>query len=131
MGSGGRKSGGGGRGRGGRSGVSSGSVNFDPLACYRCGVRGHLARGCPQVAQSQGSGNASPSRGRFSQSSQKGPRNRGRGRQARFGAMGVVYDEEGYEYPIDDYGQLYVPYHPEQAVAFGEIEEETEKPTKH
>ena len=47
MGSSGRRSGGGGRGRGGRAGVSSGSVNFDPLACYRCGVRGHLARDCP------------------------------------------------------------------------------------
>ena len=46
-GSGGRRGGtGGGRGRGGRS--SSGSVNFDPLACYRCGVHGHLARDCPQ-----------------------------------------------------------------------------------
>ena len=47
--SGGRRSGGGGR-RGGRAGYSSAS--YDPLACYRCGVRGHLARDCPQVAQS-------------------------------------------------------------------------------
>ena len=36
---------GGRRGRGGRSY----SVNYDPLACYRCGVHGHLARDCPQV----------------------------------------------------------------------------------
>ena len=82
MGSSGRRSGGGGRGRGGRAGVSSGSVNFDPLACYRCGVRGHLARDCPQAIQSQESGNSGPSRARFSQSGQKGPqRGRGRGRQ--------------------------------------------------
>ena len=45
--------------------------------------------------------------------------------------MGVVYDEEGYEYPIDDYGQLYVPYHPEQTTAFGETEDEMEKQTKN
>ena len=130
MGSGGRKSGGGGRGRGGRSGVSSWSVNFDPLACYRCGVCGHLARDCPQAAQSQGSGNAVPSRGRFSQSGQKGPRTRGRGRQTRFGAMGIVYDDEGYEYPIDDNGQLYIPYHPEQTAASGVNEEEIQNETK-
>ena len=66
---------GGGRGRGGRGNQSTASVNYDPLACYRCGVRGHLARDCPQSghAQSQGSGTAGPSRGRFSQSGQKGP----------------------------------------------------------
>ena len=49
MGSGGRKSGGGGRARGGRFGVSYGFVNFDPLACYCCGVHGHLARDCSQA----------------------------------------------------------------------------------
>ena len=126
---------GGGR-RGGRHGGSGGrqssTGSYDPLACYRYGVRGHLARDCPQnQQQSQGSGISVPSRGRFSQSGQKGPRNRGRGRQTRFGAMGIVYDEEGYEYPIDDQGQLYVPYHPEEAAAFGETEEEKDKNTKN
>ena len=78
-GSGGRTSGG---NRGGRAGGSFGSVNFDPLACYRCGVRGHLARDCPQAAQSQGSGNSVPSHGGFSKSGHKGPqRGRGRSRQ--------------------------------------------------
>ena len=72
-----------------------------------------------------------PSRGRFSQSGQKGPRNRRRGRQTRFGAMGVVYDEEGYEYPIDDNGQLYIPYHPEQTAASGATEEEIQNETKN
>ena len=48
------------------------SANFDPLACYRCGVRGHLDRDCPQVgATSQGSGNAGPSQRKFSKSGQK------------------------------------------------------------
>ena len=124
MGSSGRRSGGGGRGRGGRAGVSSGSVNFDPLACYRCGVRGHLARDCPQAIQSQGSGNSGPSRGRFSQSGQKGPqRGRGRGRQVRFSALNVLFDEDGNEYPVDDAGQLYVPLDLGQTVA-GEAQEE-------
>ena len=84
MSSGGRTSGG---GRGGRAGGSSGSVNFDPLACYHCGVHGHMARDCPQATQSQGSGNAMPSRGGFSKSGQKGPKSRGRGRSVRFSAL--------------------------------------------
>ena len=95
------------RGRGGRG--SRGSVNFDPLACYCCGVRGHLARDCPQPTQSQGSNNAGPSRGTFSQSGQKGPRGRGRGRRVRFGGLNILYDEDGTAYPVDDAGQLYVP----------------------
>ena len=95
--------------RGGRG--STGSVNFDPLACYQCGVRGHLARNYPQsgAAQSQGSGNAVPSRGSFMRSGQKGPRGRGRGRRVRFGGLNVLYDEDGAAYPVDDAGQLYVP----------------------
>ena len=91
-------------GRGGRAGGSSGSVNFDPLACYRYGVRGHMARDCPQAAQSQGSGNAVPSRGRFSKSGQKGPKSRGRGRSVRFSGLSILYDDEGNEYPVDDAG---------------------------
>ena len=128
--SGGRKTGGGGR-RGGRAGYSS--VNYDPLACYRCGVRGHLARDCPQTrsGQSQGSSNAGSSHVRFSQSGQKGPqRGRGRGRQARFSALNVLYDGDGNEYPVDDAGQLYVPLDFEQDVA-GEAQVETNENTKN
>ena len=45
--------------------------------------------------------------------------------------MGIVYDAEGYEYPIDEEGQLYIPYHPEQTAALGGNEEENEKGTKN
>ena len=31
--------------------------------------------------------------------------------------MNVLYDSEGYKYPVDDYGQIYVALEAEQAVA--------------
>ena len=131
MGSGGRTFGGGQWGRGGRAGGSSGSVNFDPLACYRCRVRGHVARDCPQAVQSQGSGNVVPSRGGFSKSGHKGPqRGRGRGRQVRFSGLNVLYDDEGNSYPIDEAGQLYVPLDFGQTVAES-AEAEIVKDTKN
>ena len=117
------------RGRGGRG--SRGSVNFDPLACYRCGVRGHLARDCPQPTQSQGSNNAGPSRGTFSQSGQKGPRGRGRGRRVRFGGLNILYDEDGTAYPVDDAGQLYVPLDCGHDTDDVLIEAEKDKETKN
>ena len=94
-------------------------------------MRGHLARDCPQAVQSQGSGNAVPSRGRFSQSGQKGPRGRGRGRSVRFGGLNVLYDEAGNEYPVDNAGQLYVPLDYEPAVTEGETEAEKITETKN
>ena len=117
------------RGRGGRG--SSGSVNFNPLGCYRCGVRGHLARDCPQAKQSQGSGNAGPSRGTFSQSGQKGPRGRGRGRRVHFGGLNILYDEDGTAYPVDDAGQLYVPLDCRHNADDVLNEEEKDKETKN
>ena len=44
--------------------------------------------------------------------------------------MNVLYDSEGIEYPVDDYGQVYVPFELEQSGA-GETEVETEKETKN
>ena len=133
--SGGRSSGGGGRtsggNRGGRARGSSGSVNYDPLACYRCGVHGHIAHDCPQAARSHGSSNAVPSRGGFSKSGQKGSSGRGRGRKVRFGGLNVLYDEAGNEYPVDDAGQLYVPLGYEPEVTELMIEEEKLKETKN
>ena len=72
-------------------------------------MRGHLACDCPQPTQSKGSNNAGPSRGTFSQSGQKGPKGRGRGRRVRFGGLNILYDEDGTTYSVDDAGQLYIP----------------------
>ena len=122
-----RGSSGGSRGRGGRSS----SASFDPLACYQCGMRGHLARDCPLAgATPQGSGNAGPSQRKFTQSGQKGPRGRGRGRQVRFGGLNVLYDDDGNSYPVDDVGQLYVPLDYGQTVVES-AEEENEKEVKN
>ena len=44
--------------------------------------------------------------------------------------MNVLYDFEGYEYPVNDYGQIYVPL--EAAPTDASVtEEETEKGTKN
>ena len=94
-------------------------------------MRGHLARDCPQAAQSQGSGNAVASRGGSSKSGHKGPRGRGRGRSVRFGGLNVLYDEAGNEYPVDDAGQLYVPLGYELAATDEQLEEEKSKEIKN
>ena len=44
--------------------------------------------------------------------------------------MNVIYDEEGNEHPIDDYGQIYVPLGFEQIVAKG-TQEKKPKETKN
>ena len=117
------------RGRGGRA--SQGSVNFDPLACYHCGVRGHLACDCPQAVPLQGSVNMGPPKGTFTQSGQKGPRGRGKGRRVRFGGLNVLYDEDKTAYPMDDAGQLYVPIDAGQNTDDVQFEEENDKSTKN
>ena len=101
------------------------------MACYRCEVHGHIARDCPQAAQSHGSGNAVPSHGGLSKYGQKGPRGRGRGQTARFGGLNVLYDKAGNEYPVDDVGQLYVPLGFAAEATEGVIEEEKVKETKN
>ena len=118
-------SGGRGRGSSGRRGGRTANTNFDPLACYRCGVHGHLACDCPQASnQSMGSSMTSSSQGTFSKSGQKGPRGRGRGRQVRFGSLNVLYDEDGNTYPVDDASQLYIPLEFAKVAGKGEIEVE-------
>ena len=44
--------------------------------------------------------------------------------------MNVLYDAEGYEYPIDDYGQIYIPLKTEQTAA-ETYEEEKNEETKN
>ena len=118
--------------RGGSGGQKSSTGSYDPLACYRCGVHGHLARDCPQNTQSQGSGISGPFRGKTSQSVQRGTRGRGRGnRQVRFSGLSVLYDDEGNQYPVDNVGQLYVPLEYGQTAVGGENEVETEKEIKN
>ena len=122
-----------GRGRnfGGRG---HGLGGFDPLACYSCGVRGHLAREYPSTSTQSltlSGGGSGPTRGSSFKSGESGPRREhGRGMQVRFAGMNVLYDAEGYEYPVDDYGQIYIPLEAEQTAA--EInEEEKNKETKN
>ena len=120
-----------GRNSGGRGRRAGG---FDPLACYRCGVRGHLAHDCPSTSSQSltlSGGSSSPTHRSLYKSRQSNPRcGRGHRRQTRFGGRGFVYDDEGYEYPVDKYGQLYIPLYPEQ-IAAKEVLVETGKTTKN
>ena len=49
----------------------------------------------------------------------------------RFGALNVLYDEDGNSYPVDDAGQLYIPLEFVQDAGDGEFEEEKSKDTKN
>ena len=67
-----------------------------------------------------------------SKSGRTGPgRSRGRGRHVRFAGFNVLYDSEGQEYPVDDYGQIYVPLESEHAGGEEQVENETEKNIKN
>ena len=84
----------------------------------------------PVMHNCKGSGNAGPSQGRFSQSAQKGPKPRGRGRSVCFSTLSVLYNDEGNTYPVDDARQLYVPLEVAQGVdesAEAEIQKDTKK----
>ena len=97
------------RGRGGNIGCGTSVVgSFDPQDCYVCGKRSHLARDCAQAGQMSG---GTPSYVATTQSSvQRGTRlGRGSSQRARFSGLNIVYDDEGYDYPIDDEGRIYIP----------------------
>ena len=105
-----------GRGRGRNAGERMGqrfgersNAPADPLACYVCEVRGHLARDCPQVTSASRGGSTSSivNQSRFVQRGTSS--NRSRGRRTRFSGLNVVYDAEGQEYPVDDNGVIYIP----------------------
>ena len=71
-------------------------------------------------------------RGTSSKSGRTGPgRLRGRGRHIRFVGFNVLYDFEEQEYPMDDYGQIYVPLKSEHAGGEDQVEDEKEKNTKN
>ena len=95
--------------RGGNRGHGASAVGyFDPKACYVCGKRGHLDRDCTQAGHMSG---GSPSYVATTQSSvQRGTRHgRGGSRRARSSGLNAVYNDEGYDYPIDDEGRIYIP----------------------
>ena len=95
---------------------------------------GHLACDCPSTSiqlLTLSGGSSGPTCGNSFKSGQSGSRRgRGRGRQVRFGGLNGVYDEEGYEYPIDNFGQLYVPRKFEQ-IATEEVQVQKEKGAKN
>ena len=84
-------------------------LSADPLACYVCGVHGHLARDCPQgtSASRGGSTSSSVNQSRFVQRGTSS--NRSGGRRTPFSGLNVVYDAEDQEYPVDDNGVIYIP----------------------
>ena len=47
----------------------------------------------------------------------------------QFNEFNVVYDEEGYDYPVDDEGKFYVPMDPQATFKIKYIENR-KKPTK-
>ena len=110
--------------------VAGDSAQFDPLACYRCGVHGHLARDCPSSStQSQTLGSAVlalPGEVRS---------NPGNQAQSEDVAVDDRFDLgyecavrfEGNEYPVDDFGQLYVPLGYEQTGVRGRPRGKREK----
>ena len=95
-------------------------------------MHGHLAHDYPSAGSlSISGGNTGHTRGSSSKSGRIGPgRSRGRRRHVRFGGMNVLYDSEGYEHPVNDYGQIYVPLESEPADSMT-IEEETQKDTRN
>ena len=95
-------------------------------------MHGHLAGDNPSIGgPSMSGGSSGPTLGSSSKSGQLGPRRgRGRGRHVRFGGLNVLYDSEGQEYPVDDYGQIYVPLEAEPAGA-ETLEKEKAKDTKN
>ena len=65
------------------------------------------------------------------QSVQRGTRHgQGNSQRVRFSGLNVVYDEEGYHYPVDNEGRIYVPLD-SQTVSETEHLETSEKETEN
>ena len=117
----------GGRGVGGRSGGGwsrgrqaggTSTQSKSGIQCYNCGQYGHYAGQCPKRASGSGSSGTAQSvnqRSNFAQArggsrggrGGQGGNRRGNGRRrTRFSGLNVVYDAEGYEYQVDDDGNI-------------------------
>ena len=89
------------------------------IQCYRCGQYGHYSGQCPRTASTSGSSATAQSvnqRSNFAQArreSRGGSRGNRRGngcKRARFSVPQVVYDAEGYEYQVDDDGNIVLDF---------------------
>ena len=127
-------SGGRGRGYGGRRGGRGGNASFDPLACYRCGCAAIwlvtvlapvISRRPWEVAIPALPVEHSPNPGK------KAQEDVAEVAKVRFGALNMLYDEDGNSYPVDDVGQLYIPLELAQDVDDSEFEEKKTKGTKN
>ena len=125
----------GGRGIGGRRGGGwsrgrqggSSTQNRSGIQCYTCGQYGHYSGQCPRAASTSGSSATAQSvnqRSNFAQArggsrgargGARGNRRGNGGRRARFSGLHVVYDAEGYEYQVDDDGNIVLDFDPEDA----------------
>ena len=67
-----------------------------------------MARDCAQPGNM--TGGTSSHVARTQKSVQRGrKRGRGNSQRVRFSGLNIVYDEEGYDYPVDNEGRIYIP----------------------
>ena len=111
---------GGGWNRGRQGGTST--QNRSGIQCYTCGQYGHYSAQCPRAASTSGSSATAQSvnqRSNFAQArggtrgahgGSRGNRRGNGGRRTRFSGLQVVYDAEGYEYQVDEDGNIVLDF---------------------
>ena len=102
----------------GRQGGGTLTQSKSSVQCYNCGQYEHYAGQCPKGASGSGSSRTAQSvnqRSNFAQArggsrggrGGQGGNKRGNGRRRTwFSGLNVVYDAEGYEYQVDDDGNI-------------------------
>ena len=102
----------------GRQGGGTSTQSKSGVQCYNCGQYGHYSGQCPKGASGSGSSGTAQSvnqRSNFAQErggsrgarGGQGENRRGNSRRrTRFSGLNVVYDAEGYEYQVDDDGNI-------------------------